>query len=229
MINNLYFGNDKPSTYYFGSDAADRIYYGNDLVYQKADEYVFTTDTTTLNFGAMDFDVQAPLIESLKNGLEQPYDFIIASHTWIQVEMLYSPPDEVTGLISTTAEISVAANASSNFRVGQVTFMQRRSGLTLTITITQEGYTATTTFHPTNLTFDQKGGTKYCTYTPQDAVVVEKTGTSYPWLTIAVSNGAITLKAIANLKKDPRTAQMQWQVNDDLYNLSISQDPYIMS
>jgi hypothetical protein len=32
--------------------------------------------------------------------------------------MLYSPPDEVTGLISTTAEITVAANTSSNFRIG---------------------------------------------------------------------------------------------------------------
>nr|DAN51009.1 MAG TPA: hypothetical protein [Crassvirales sp.]DAQ19794.1 MAG TPA: hypothetical protein [Caudoviricetes sp.] len=32
--------------------------------------------------------------------------------------MLYSLPDEVTGLISTTAEITVAANTSSNFRIG---------------------------------------------------------------------------------------------------------------
>lgn len=158
MINNIYIGTTKADTYYYGSDQVDRIYNGDVLVYQKEDEYVFTTDTPSLNFGSMDFDAQVPLIESLKNGLDQPYDFAIASHTWITVEMSYSLPDEVTGLISTTAEITVAANTSSNFRIGQVTFMQRESGQTLTITISQEGNTVTTTFHPTNLNFEQKGG-----------------------------------------------------------------------
>lgn len=157
MINNIYIGTTKADTYYYGSDQVDRIYNGDVLVYQKEDEYVFTTDTPSLNFGSMDFDAQVPLIESLKNGLEQPYDFAIASHTWITVEMLYSLPDEVTGVISTTAEITVAANTSSNFRIGQVTFMQRESGQTLTINISQEGNAVTTTFHPTNLNFEQKG------------------------------------------------------------------------
>lgn len=229
MQNDLYLGSSKPDAYYFGSNPVDRIYSGNTLVYQKEDEYVFTTDTPSLNFGSTDFDAQVPLIESLKNGLEQPYDLAHTSQTWITVEMLYSPPDEVTGLISTTAEITVASNTSSNFRIGQVTFMQRESGQTLSITISQEGHVVTTTFHPTSITFDQKGGTKYVTYTPQNAVCIEKTGTTYSWLTTTVSNGTISFKTVANLKKYPRTAQLQWQVNDDLYNLSITQDPYIMS
>lgn len=229
MINNIYYGSDKPSNYYYGSDAADRIYYGSDLVYQKADEYVFTTDTPNLSFGSMDFDAQVPLIESLKNGLEQPYDFAIASHTWITVEMLYSLPDEVTGLISTTAEITVAANTSSNFRIGQVTFMQRESGQTLTITISQEGNTVTTTFYPTNLNFEWNGGTKYCTYTPENAFAQYTPQGNYTWLTTTMANGTMTIKATANLKTSARTATYDIAVGSDKYTLYITQDKYIRS
>ena len=224
MINNIYIGTTKADTYYYGSDQVDRIYNGDVLVYQKEDEYVFTTDTPSLNFGSMDFDAQVPLIESLKNGLDQPYDFAIASHTWITVEMLYSLPDEVTGLISTTAEITVAANTSSNFRIGQVTFMQRESGQTLTITISQEGNTVTTTFYPTNLNFEQKGGTKYCTYTPENAPQG-----NYTWLTTTMANGTMTIKATTNLKTSARTATYDIVVGSDKYTLYITQDKYIMS
>lgn len=229
MINNIYIGTTKADTYYYGSDQVDRIYNGNVLVYQKEDEYVFTTDTTSLNFGATDFDAQVPLIESLKNGLEQPYDFAFASHTWITVEMLYSPPDEVTGLISTTAEITVAANTSSNFRIGQVTFMQRESGQTLTINISQEGNVVTTTFHPTNLNFEQTGGTKYCTYTPENAFAQYTPQGNYPWLTTTMANGTMTIKATTNLKTSARTATYDIVVGSDKYTLYITQDKYIMS
>lgn len=229
MINNIYIGTTKADTYYYGNDQVDRIYNGDVLVYQKEDEYVFTTDTTSLNFGATDFDAQVPLIESLKNGLEQPYDFAIASHTWITVEMLYSLPDEVTGVISTTAEITVAANTSSNFRIGQVTFMQRESGQTLTITISQEGNTVTTTFYPTNLNFEQKGGTKYCTYTPENAFAQYTPQGKYTWLTTTMANGTMTIKATTNLKTSARTATYDIVVGSDKYTLYITQDKYIMS
>lgn len=229
MINNIYIGTTKADTYYYGSDQVDRIYNGDVLVYQKEDEYVFTTDTPSLNFGSMDFDAQVPLIESLKNGFDQPYDFAIASHTWITVEMLYSLPDEVTGLISTTAEITVAANTSSNFRIGQVTFMQRESGQTLTITISQEGNTVTTTFYPTNLNFKQKGGTKYCTYTPENAFAQYTPQGNYTWLTTTMANGTMTIKATANLKTSARTATYDIVVGSDKYTLYITQDKYIMS
>ncbi|QWM90785.2 hypothetical protein [uncultured phage cr105_1] len=229
MINNIYIGTTKADTYYYGSDQVDRIYSGDILVYQKEDEYVFTTDTPSLNFGSTDFDAQVPLIESLKNGLDQPYDFAIASHTWITVEMLYSPPDEVTGLISTTAEITVAANTSSNFRIGQVTFMQRESGQTLTITISQEGNTVTTTFYPTNLNFEQKGGAKYCTYTPENAFAQYTPQGNYTWLTTTMANGTMTIKATTNLKTSARTATYDIVVGSDKYTLYITQDKYIMS
>lgn len=228
MINNIYIGTTKADTYYYGSDQVDRIYNGDILVYQKEDEYVFTTDTPSLNFGSTDFDAQVPLIESLKNGLDQPYDFAIASHTWITVEMLYSLPDEVTGLISTTAEITVAVNTSSNFRIGQVTFMQRESGQTLTITISQEGNTVTT-FYPTNLNFEQKGGTKYCTYTPENAFAQYTPQGNYTWLTITMANGTMTIKATTNLKTFARTATYDIVVGSDKYTLYITQDKYIMS
>ena len=223
MINNIYIGTTKADTYYYGSDQVDRIYNGDVLVYQKEDEYVFTTDTPSLNFGSMDFDAQVPLIESLKNG------FAIASHTWITVEMLYSLPDEVTGVISTTAEITVAANTSSNFRIGQVTFMQRESGQTLTINISQEGNAVTTTFHPTNLNFEQKGGTKYCTYTPQNAFAQYTPQGNYTWLTTTMANGTMTIKATTNLKTSARTATYDIVVGSDKYTLYITQDKYIMS
>lgn len=229
MINNIYIGTTKADTYYYGSDQVDRIYSGDILVYQKEDEYVFTTDTPSLNFGSTDFDAQVPLIESLKNGLDQPYDFAIASHTWITVEMLYSLPDEVTGLISTTAEITVAANTSSNFRIGQVTFMQRESGQTLTITISQEGNTVTTTFYPTNLNFEQKGGTKYCAYTPENAFAQYTPQGNYTWLTTTMANGTMTIKATTNLKTSARTATYDIVVGSDKYTLYITQDKYIMS
>lgn len=229
MINNIYIGTTKADTYYCGSDQVDRIYSGDILVYQKEDEYVFTTDTPSLNFGSTDFDAQVPLIESLKNGLDQPYDFAIASHTWITVEMLYSLPDEVTGLISTTAEITVAANTSSNFRIGQVTFMQRESGQTLTITISQEGNTVTTTFYPTNLNFEWNGGTKYCTYTPENAFAQYTPQGNYAWLTTTMANGTMTIKATANLKTSARTATYDIAVGSDKYTLYITQDKYIKS
>lgn len=229
MINNIYIGTTKADTYYYGSDQVDRIYNGDVLVYQKEDEYIFITDTTSLSFGARDFDAKVPLINSLKNGLEQPYDYAHASASWITVEMLYSPPDEVTGLISTTAEISVAANTSSNFRVGSVTFIQRESGQTLQIIINQEGYVVTSTFHPTNLNFEQRGGTKYCTYTPQNAFAKYTANGTYTWLTTTMSNGTMTIKANANLKTSPRYAIYDIVVGDDTYVLNISQDQYIMS
>lgn len=229
MINNIYIGTTKADTYYFGNDQVDRIYSGDVLVYQKEDEYIFITDTTSLNFGSMDFDVKVPLINSLKNGLEQPYDYAHASASWITVEMLYSPPDEVTGLISTTAEVSVAANTSSNFRVGSVTFMQRESGQTLQIIINQEGNTVTTTFHPTSLNFEWKGGTKYCTYTPQNAFAQYTPQGNYTWLTTTMANGTMTIKAIANLKTSARTATYDIVVGSDKYTLYITQDKYIMS
>lgn len=143
--------------------------------------------------------------------------------------MLYSPPDEVTGLISTTAEITVAANTSSNFRIGQVTFMQRESGQTLTINISQEGNVVTTTFHPTNLNFEQKGGTKYCTYTPENAFAQYTPQGNYTWLTTTMANGTMTIKATTNLKTSARTATYDIVVGSDKYTLYITQDKYIMS
>lgn len=227
MINKTYLGTSKPKAYYFGNLEATKIYKGTDLIYQKADEYVFVNDgPESLIFTSHSMDNQVPLIISTKNGLDQPYDFTNAP-SWVNVEMMIVENDD--GAIYTYAEILPSVNTSSQLRSALVTFTQRESGIMLTIGVIQEGYIVSTTFHPESLTFSQKGGTKYCTYTPQNAVVIEKTGTSYPWLTITVSNGTITLKTTANLKKDPRVAYLQWQVNNDLYNLSVSQDPYIMS
>lgn len=227
MINKTYLGTSKPKAYYFGNLEATKIYKGTELIYQKADEYVFINEgEESLIFTSHSMDNQVPLIVSTKNGLDQPFDFTNAPY-WVNVEMMNVENDD--GTIYTYAEILPSINTTSRMRSALVTFTQRESGTMLTIGVIQEGYVVSTTFHPTNLQFDQRGGTKYVTYTPQNAVVQEKTGTSHPWLTITVSNGTITLKTVANLKKNPRVAYLQWQVNDDLYSLSVSQDPYIMS
>lgn len=222
MINNIYYGSDKPNAYYYGSDAADRIYYGSDLVYQKADEYVFTTDTPNLSFSYSNVDAQVPLIESLKNGLDQPYDYSIASHTWIHVEMLYSPPDIITGLISTTAEITVDDNTQQYARVGSVSFMQRESGKTLNIIIAQAEAPVPTTLTPESLHFGSYAQTQYMYYTPFAAKVEIVNNSS--WLTTSYDNGTITLTTYANLSTSTRFVNLKITIADTLYTRRITQD-----
>lgn len=222
MINNIYYGSDKPNAYYYGSDAADRIYYGSDLVYQKADEYVFTTDTANLSFSYSTNDAQVPLIESLKNGIDQPYDLSIASHTWIHVEMLYSPPDEETGGIYTTAKIIVDDNTQQYARVGSVSFMQRESGKTLTIVIAQAEAPVQTTLTPESLHFNSYAQTQYMYYTPLNAKVEIVNNSS--WLTASYNNGTITLTTYANLSTSTRFANLKITIADTLYTRRITQD-----
>ncbi len=100
---------------------------------------------------------------------------------------------------------------------------------TLTITISQEGNTVTTTFYPTNLNFEQKGGTKYCTYTPENAFAQYTPQGNYTWLTTTMANGTMTIKATTNLKTSARTATYDIVVGSDKYTLYITQDKYIMS
>lgn len=226
MINNIYYGSDKPNAYYYGSDAADRIYYGSDLVYQKQDEYIFDIDVSRFTFPAVAVDMVVPLIDSYKNGKEQLYDLATTS-TWIDVQMMYVDNDD--GTQSCYAEVLPSINTSSQMRTGFVAFMQRESGLTLSIEVIQKGKVVSTTFHPETLNFVQTGGTKYCTYTPTNAVVTFDALGNYPWCTITISGGTVTVKAVANIKTSARSASYTFYVNGEQYSLSVTQDEYIMS
>lgn len=221
MINNIYIGSTKADTYYYGSDQVDRIYSEDVLVYQKEDEYVFTTDTPTLSFGYDTIDMQVPLIDSLKNGKEQPYDFAIATQQWVHVDMQYSPPDEVTGEISTTAEITVSNNTSVNSRLADVSFMQRESGKILTITILQSGGVEQATLTPTNLFFDAASATKYLKYTPENAQITIVNNSS--WITTYKSVGEIEVKVYANLNTTSRNYKLNISVDRSDFQVSVVQ------
>lgn len=226
MINNTYLGSNKPTAYYFGSTEATRIYKGSDLIYQKADNFVFETDVTYYTFPAKVIDLQTALIISTKNGIDQPYDLGMIQYSWVQVEMLQSPPDEIDGGISTTAEIMCSENTSTtSSRSSTVSFMQRESGNIVTIVVTQSPAEVTTSISPESINYLNGGGKKYISYYPSNTTNVTVTANA-AWLSYQINQGEIVFTATANLSTSSRISRPYITINGQRHLLYVTQDAY---